>query len=189
MKQLHLIRHAESTFNAERRWAGWADPDLSENGIARVRSAQAPWRRLVFDAIGSSPLKRARRTAELIADESSARLLDPIEELAERDLGDWSGLTSMEIEALHPETLAQYRSGRPTEVPGGEPWRPFVERVRSGIGRCAGLGLESLIVVVHLGVLRAVAHAVAPERAPSGPLPSLALLTLHFDESGNPALE
>ena len=102
MTTLYLIRHARSTWNAERRMQGWADPPLDDVG---QRQAQALAERLkdeAFHAIYSSPLARARQTAQAIAAYHNL----PIhfdERLRERNLGEWTGLTGSEADERFPE--------------------------------------------------------------------------------------
>ncbi|KAF7288512.1 hypothetical protein HMN09_01380200 [Mycena chlorophos] len=65
-----FIRHGESTDNVRSVWAGWADATLTVHGDAGMQQAQALAASFSsttrFDAILSSPLKRARMTAEEI---------------------------------------------------------------------------------------------------------------------------
>lgn len=42
-KPLHLIRHAETVANVQRRWMGWNDTPLTERGRARRRPSPAAW--------------------------------------------------------------------------------------------------------------------------------------------------
>src|SRR6185503_10394400 len=101
MPELYLIRHARSTWNTEGRMQGWADMPLDDLGLIQ---AQAPAERLKscsFEAIYSSPLARARQTAETVAAHHNLAVrLD--ERLKERNLGKWTGLTGTEAEQQYP---------------------------------------------------------------------------------------
>ena len=75
MAKLVLIRHGESLWNAENRFTGWTDIDLSEQGFAQARKAG---RMLLqggfeFELTFTSVLKRAIRTLWLTLDE-----MDPV---------------------------------------------------------------------------------------------------------------
>ena len=93
-----LIRHGRSTWNAERRWQGWADPPLSPRGIAQAEAAAAALKDVAIQVVVSSDLVRARSTAEIIARAAGVGVsIEPA--LRERDVGLCSGLTADEIEA------------------------------------------------------------------------------------------
>ncbi|TNC81252.1 MAG: phosphoglyceromutase [Oleiphilus sp.] len=63
-----LIRHAQSTWNSEHRFTGWADPPLTEAGVNEAIRAgkQLASQKISFDVCFSSPLRRAKRTADII---------------------------------------------------------------------------------------------------------------------------
>ena len=67
--QVTLLRHGESVGNAESRWQGQADYPLTERGRSQAHALAQRWKRerMKFDYIISSPLSRARETAEIIA--------------------------------------------------------------------------------------------------------------------------
>src|SRR5687768_13103713 len=94
MIRLLLVRHGESTWNAQSRWQGQADPPLSPLG---ERQAEEAAERLAQTAsiteIWTSDLVRARRTAELIATQLGVPDVREEPRLRERDVGSWSGLT------------------------------------------------------------------------------------------------
>src|SRR5688572_29468638 len=101
MASLLLVRHGQSTWNAARRWQGWADPPLSELGEEQAREAVPRLRPLGLVAVFSSDLVRARQTAAILADGLGL----PFDEavgvepgLRERSVGEWSGLVTEEIE-------------------------------------------------------------------------------------------
>ncbi|MGH9121899.1 MAG: histidine phosphatase family protein [Acidimicrobiales bacterium] len=119
-----VLRHAQSTWNADGRWQGWADPPLSDEG---VRQAHVGGSQLLEALSGawdaqrfSSDLLRARRTAEILG--QSAGLTSPLQiddRLRERDVGAWSGSTRAEIESIWPAELARWDAGELTAPPGG----------------------------------------------------------------------
>ena len=158
--ELLLVRHGQSIWNAERRWAGHADSSLSPEGVEEARAAA---RSHLLDqglrAVGSSPMSRARSTAEIIATALEVHLLPAIAELSERHGGEWSGLTSPEIERNYPGMLDAWRAGEVIEIPGGEPWNDFKRRAVTGVKKAAQQGQvgERILVVTHGEVLRAIA--------------------------------
>ena len=64
-----LLRHGESVGNAESRWQGQSDFPLTDKGRAQARMLAERWQRenVKFDFLVTSPLTRARETAEIIA--------------------------------------------------------------------------------------------------------------------------
>ena len=64
---LFLIRHAESTWNAARRWQGWGDPPLSERGLEQAEALARALAGEAIDALFTSDLQRAAQTAAPLA--------------------------------------------------------------------------------------------------------------------------
>jgi broad specificity phosphatase PhoE len=167
-RSLLLVRHGQSTWNAEGRWQGWSDPPLSELGRAQAEDAVDDLRHLEVTGVASSDLVRARETAAVIA--AGLDLGEPLidGDLREYDVGDWEGLTRPEIEAGWPEQLARWREGRLLATPGGETRAHFVTRTAEALARLSrlhDLG-NTLVVVTHGGVIRAVEQFSGTERSP-----------------------
>lgn len=155
MSRIYVARHGESTWNAERRWTGHGDPPLSEIGRAQAREACGTLGSHRFDAVCSSSLIRALETATIIASALGLQQLHPMREFDERFAGQMSGMTSAEIEQRWPGLLDRWRSGRPPEIPGGEPWQAFVDRVVAGL-RNLQVVPGRILLVSHMGVQRAI---------------------------------
>lgn len=94
--RLLLIRHGETDWNKEKRIQGREDIPLNETGILQAINCGKELQGGEFAAIISSPLVRARRTAELIGEAvgNSDLILD--EDLIERDFDRISGMTYKE---------------------------------------------------------------------------------------------
>lgn len=158
MARLLLLRHGQSEWNAQGRWQGQADPPLTPHGEDQARLA-GRW--LVghgFTGVVTSPLQRAKRTAELIAEVLELPPPDVEPGLSERDVGDWSGLTVAEIEQRWPGELDRWRSGKLSErPPNGEFEADFRRRVMEVVHRLVDRPEdETLLVVAHGGVIHAV---------------------------------
>ena len=105
-----LIRHGQSTWNAEGRWQGAADPPLSPLGIAQARHAATRLADLgPLDGVGSSGLRRAIHTADLLAEGAGFPRSGTFDGLNERHAGDWEGLTRGEIDEGYPGWLDEGR--------------------------------------------------------------------------------
>jgi probable phosphoglycerate mutase len=146
MARVLLVRHGQSTWNAEGRWQGQADPPLSELGERQaVDAARAVG---IVDAIYASDLARASRTAELVAGQLGADvLLD--RRLRERHAGPWQGLTRAEIAQGWPGFLES--GARP---PGYESDDEVAARVVPSLHELGAAHDGEVLVVTHGGIVR-----------------------------------
>jgi len=164
MTALWFARHGQSTWNAEGRWQGQADPPLSALGRVQAEELAEALAGAGIALLAASDLARARETAAIVgARLGLAPVLEPA--LREHDVGAWSGLTRAEVEARWPEELARFRAGDLAFAPGGGESRLVLRaRVHAALARLEVRAAGPLALVSHLGVLRALdpdAH-VAP---------------------------
>jgi broad specificity phosphatase PhoE len=154
-----LLRHGESVGNAESRWQGQADYPLTETGRAQAHALAARWKRdgTKFDLVLTSPLVRARETAEILASALSSGVeLEPL--WMERDNGEFSGLTASEVRTKFP--LPSFITPYDSVGNDGEgDWELFL---RAGQALHSLLKREpgSYLIVSHGGLLNQVMHAV-----------------------------
>jgi broad specificity phosphatase PhoE len=163
--RLLLVRHAQSEWNALGRWQGWSDPALSELGRAQARAAASAVGPV--DAVVASDLRRARATAEILAETLDLGPVAVEPRLRERDVGEWAGLTREQIEQQWPGALDQPGGPRP---PGGETPAQVISRVQRALDDLAGrYGDASVLVVTHGGVIRGIERhlGIAPESLPN----------------------
>jgi broad specificity phosphatase PhoE len=163
MTEIYLLRHGQSTWNAEHRWAGHSDPPLTDLGRRQAKEACSRLREMGFQSVTSSDLCRARETASIITEELGLYLNPPVPELKEIQSGDICGLTSQEIDLRFPGFLDEWRAGEIIEMPGGETWSDFVKRIKDGLSRLFSHG-GPILVVSHEGVLRAVEHLLGEKQ-------------------------
>lgn len=149
MLRLLLIRHGQSTMNAQRRVQGWLDPPLDNTGWMQ---AQAIARRLCgrpLEAVYSSDLRRALETAQAVADAVGRPVMvDP--RLRERDTGDLSGLTPEEIRHHFPDVVRSWEEGS-SNLPGAEPLEVFRERVLAAFADIVARYPQGEVAVVSHG--------------------------------------
>lgn len=154
-----FLRHGESVGNAESRWQGQADFPLTDRGREQAQALAERWKRekMKFDFVISSPLSRARETAEIIA--AKLGLMVEFEPLwLERDNGEFAGLTAHEVRQnfQHPDFTTPYD---PVGMDGEGDWELFLR---------AGQALHDLLkreparylIVSHGGLLNQLMHAV-----------------------------
>jgi len=146
-----VIRHGESTWNAEGRWQGQADPPLTPRGEEQARIAAAAVGAPI-DRVVTSDLQRASATAAIMAAQLRVESVDLEQGLRERHAGAWQGLTHREVEASWPGYL---RDGlRP---PGFEPSRSAGGRALDClVDVAARVGSGTIVAVSHGGILRAM---------------------------------
>jgi alpha-ribazole phosphatase/probable phosphoglycerate mutase len=155
---LYLIRHGQTTWNAERRLQGQRDSPLSEKG---AKQADAVARRLAgtpLSAIYASDLSRARDTAEIV----NARHRLPLmlrKDLREVNLGEWEGRTVTELERDESEAdlLAKWRADSvKNRPPGGERLEELQTRVVNALEEIVTAHPDGeAAVVTHGGVVKA----------------------------------
>ncbi|HVX18281.1 MAG TPA: histidine phosphatase family protein [Acidimicrobiales bacterium] len=171
-----LIRHGQSEWNADGRWQGQADIELSDLGRAQAAAAAASLG--AVDLLVASDLVRAATTAEILADALGIGpvYLDP--DLRERHAGEWQGLTRAEIEARWPGYLVPEATatngplrGEQRRPPGWESDEELVARAERALHRVAAAvpGGDAL-GVTHGGLIMAL------ERRLGSPSPRLSNL-------------
>jgi len=147
---LLMVRHGQSTWNAQKRWQGQADPPLSDFG--RHQATVASRAIGSVELIVSSPQIRALETASIIAEHIGVGPVQTHPDLREREVGEWSGLTGEEIERDYPGWLD---SGR--RPPHWEQEDAFTSRVLGAIDSLvANYNESTMLVVAHGGVILAV---------------------------------
>lgn len=118
MLRILVVRHGQTSYNKEFRNQGRADIELDEIGCAQADSLAQAMSGENVDAIYTSNLKRAAKTADALA---TSRGLEVIVDrrLAERDYGAWEGKTREEILESDKEGFALYRADPVIQTSGG----------------------------------------------------------------------
>jgi len=169
----YLIRHGESVSNAAGRVQGQEDVELSATGIAQAQ-AVATWSRALIERpdapqieeLWSSPLRRARETAEAIAAATGLPLrID--DQLRELHAGVFQGHLWADLESRFPEAVARWRSGDAEyAIPGGESRAQLAARGRTALERLAARPARGMLVVAHGGILTAALGSLVGKSHP-----------------------
>jgi alpha-ribazole phosphatase len=154
--QVLLLRHGQTAMSVQKRYAGVTDAPLDEHG---ERQAAAAARRLAtagLDAIVSSPLRRARKTAEEVA----GRCGLPVEVddgFRETDFGSWEALTFAEVRERWPDELTRWLADPLVTPPGAESFADAGARVQAALERLltAHRG-QRVLVVSHVGPIKSL---------------------------------
>jgi broad specificity phosphatase PhoE len=154
--RLLLVRHGESTWNADRRMQGTADPPLSPEGRAQALGLRPLLEPLAPDAVVTSDLRRARETARLLGLDGAPA--DP--RWREADLGHWTGRLVDEVDADEREAYMGWLEGG-LAPPGGEDFEATCARVAGAVRELAASGARRALVVTHGGPVRAACAVIA----------------------------
>lgn len=145
--KIYLIRHGETDWNLQGRFQGREDIALNENGMMQAKLCGDALKGEQFKAVITSPLKRASKTAEIIASTINVEKVIIEKDLIERDFSKVSGLTPKERDAF-------YASG---EKDDKEPWESLCGRMISCMKRYAqNFGKGNIIMVSHGASINAV---------------------------------
>ena len=157
--EILAVRHGQSTWNEAGRWQGLADPPLSDFGELQATTAARAVGQI--DVIVSSPLERAYRSGVIIGDIIGVGPVEVIDNLKERSVGQWEGLTRHQIEAEWPGWIEGDR--RPEGWEYEADLQARVVKAFTEIGhRFAG---ATILVVAHGGVLIAMEKFVEVNEA------------------------
>ncbi|MBS4218781.1 histidine phosphatase family protein [Bacillus sp. FJAT-49711] len=158
MTTICLIRHGETDWNALGKLQGRTDIPLNSTGIQQAEECRDFLKSDSWDAIITSPLQRAKRTAEIINEGLQVELVE-MEEFVERSFGDAEGLTRKEIESIYPNK----------NVPNQEDRSALNERVIEGIEKInRKYGNKKVLLVAHGGVINAILSILSDGEIGSG---------------------
>jgi probable phosphoglycerate mutase len=151
---IYLVRHGQTEFNRERRLQGHVDSPLTELGVRQAGAVGRLLRDLIREPDGwrivSSPLGRARTTAETIAGVLGIGSVELEPRLMELSWGDWDGRLRSDLEAAYPTAFGS--TGWAFDAPTGESYEAVTDRLSSWL---AGLPPEPERRII------AVSHGVA----------------------------
>jgi probable phosphoglycerate mutase len=172
--RLILVRHGDTAYSGEQRFCGSTDVPLTPLGEqqAAALAVRAPAFGDVA-AVVSSPMRRSRRTAELIAAALGLRVgVDA--QLTELDFGAWEGLTVDEAQAQDPELFARWVSSPDAAPPGGEPFTAARRYRRARDAVIAANPDRTSVVVSHVTPIKTIVRLALDA-------PPAALFRMHLD--------
>ncbi|MGW6694876.1 bifunctional RNase H/acid phosphatase [Rhodococcus sp. NPDC054953] len=173
--RLLLLRHGQTPLSVERRYSGRGNPELTEVGQAQAAAAAARLgARGGIAAVVSSPLARARQTAQAAADALGLQVTVH-EGLTETDFGGWEALTFLEASERDPDLHGRWLRDTSVRPPGGESFdevRARVDAVRADLLR--DFPGQNVLVVSHVTPIKTLLQ-LALEVGPS------LLYRLHLD--------
>jgi broad specificity phosphatase PhoE len=156
--RLIFIRHGQTEWNRQDRYQGRTDVPLCAAGVAEAHAAGAALRGCGASLLLSSPLERARATAQIIAARLGPVACQVDDRLIELGFGAWEGRTQTEIKERWPALLRAWkRAPQSIRFPGGESLEEASRRLEDFLGRPPWSGVADhrcVIVVTHTGPIR-----------------------------------
>jgi probable phosphoglycerate mutase len=145
-----LLRHGETPLSIEKRFSGRGDPALTDRGEAQAAAAASRLADFGVEVIVSSPLQRARQTAEAVAAKTGRDVV--IEDgFAETDFGEWEGRTFGEVGKSSPDLLREWLADPNLAPPGGESMTATAARVAAARSRTIEqYGERRVLIVTHV---------------------------------------
>jgi probable phosphoglycerate mutase len=148
---IYLVRHGQTAFNAERRLQGHVDSPLTELGVRQAHAVAHLLADMVDGEPGwrivSSPLGRARSTAEIIARRLGLADVEEDRRLIELSWGAWDGRLRSELEAEYPEAFG--RTGWAFDGPTAEPFEAVEARLADWLDSLPPEPERRIIAVSH----------------------------------------
>jgi len=151
MTELILARHGETEWNVEEVFRGRIDVELNETGLKQAELLGEYLSKQKIEKVYSSPLKRALRTAQAIADYQRLRV-EVSPSLVDLDFGEWQGLSVGEVKAKYRSSYKEWlENPHQLKIPGGE----NLDEVRK-----RALKLVNSILAKYDGTVVLVSHRV-----------------------------
>ena len=151
MTEIILVRHGETEWNVAEVFRGQIDIDLNETGVKQAELLSEYLSTSAIEAVYSSPLKRALKTAEIIAQPHKLKVnVEP--DLMDFNFGKWQGLSHQKVKEKYRDLYATWIT-HPEQVrmPDGETLEDVSQRV---------IRIRNKIMENHRGTVVIVGHRV-----------------------------
>ncbi|PYG89070.1 broad specificity phosphatase PhoE [Ruminiclostridium sufflavum DSM 19573] len=150
--EICIVRHGETDWNVQKRYQGREDTELNENGEEQANAVARHLKRYRWNAVLSSPLKRALRTAEIIGESLGIEEIEILASFIERDFGNGSGMTREQQAQSFPDG----------SIPGKESDDELSDRIKKGLEYITkAYKGEKVILVSHGAVINAIIKYVS----------------------------
>lgn len=162
--KIYFVRHGETVWNKEKKIQGQSDIPLNEYGRELGTITAEALKDIPFDIVYSSPLIRAKETAEILVKNRNLEILeDP--RLVEMSFGEGEGESLPEIHA-HPEMKLHnfiHNPGEYTPPAGGETFEELYDRCKNFIDEVilpAEKKYDTMLIVGHGALIRGFIHNI-----------------------------
>lgn len=168
MITIYITRHGETFWNIEKRLQGQGDSELTEKGLIGAELLADSLEKVDIDYIISSPLKRARKTSEIIRGNRNIPIIK-MDELMEINIGTFSGYTVDEM-YRKSSALVDRIINDPfnNSYPNGENLTEFYNRSVNAIKKIIkSYDGKTVLVVSHGGVLKCIEYYMRDKIVPA----------------------
>ena len=153
MTELYLIRHAQAEGNRYRMIQGWQDSCVTETGLRQIETLGERFHGVLLDAIWSSDLYRAVRTAEGLLTGHGELKVATDARLREIDMGPWTGRFFGDLLREQPEQAEQFRSDSENwQIEGAETFRQVRDRAWDCVRDIISASEGQRVAVVSHGI-------------------------------------
>ncbi|MDD2370733.1 MAG: histidine phosphatase family protein [Firmicutes bacterium] len=154
MSFIYLIRHGETSWNLEERFQGTTNTDLTKTGLKQGKLLAKSLERTTFKNIYTSPLNRARITAEFIGDKTNCIVQEDLD-FKEISFGDWEGLTTTQIRNKYPWMDKWFIDPSLYDIPNSDNLNEEKNRLKERLIKIANESKgHNTAIVSHAGIIR-----------------------------------
>jgi uncharacterized phosphatase len=154
-----LVRHGETDWNKQHKYQGRTDIPLNDTGRSQIEKTAKYLKRFNWDEIITSPLLRAKQSAEIIAKEIKIEKIHEEEGFVEIDTGEISGMTVEEGKIAFPDG----------KINGMESFESLQKRVVGSLTECGRIYAgKDIIIISHGAAINSVLAYVSNNQIGSG---------------------
>jgi broad specificity phosphatase PhoE len=155
-----LIRHAAHSHLGNILSGRSPDLALSPDGRSQASALAERLRRAPIDVLQTSPVQRARETAEAIAGSRPGLHAEVVPALDELDFGDWAGRAFVELDS-DPRWVTWNETRSSAVAPNGESMAQAQDRAWTHVAAAAQAHADRIVAMVsHCDIIRAVVARV-----------------------------
>ncbi len=150
-RKIYLIRHGQTRWNKEQIFRGRIDVDLDEVGIREAKAIGEYIKDEEINCVYTSPLKRAKETAEIIVSYHPGLKVHVLKELIDIDYGKWQGLSISDVSSRYKSLYkAWLDTPHLVKFPDGETLNDVKRRAIKGFQSALAKSEDgSFIIVSH----------------------------------------
>lgn len=155
MSVIYLIRHGETKWNLEERFQGITNTELTENGIDQGKKLAERLKEINIENIYTSPLDRAKITAEFIGAEAKKDII-VTDDFKEISFGDWEGLTTSEIADKYEWSSKWFVNPELYQIPNADNLLEEKIRLKERLTEIAEKNQSNgpNLIISHAGIIR-----------------------------------